>query len=402
MSHRNSLETKILGNPVLSVIFDSGLEVFIVGGYIRDLLRGSPSADIDFVLRGEIRSLVARVAERIGGKSLEFDKGPLMRIIFGRTTLDFTELKGKLEDDLSARDFTMNALAWSPRQGLVDPFSGSRDIDKGIIRAISRQNLINDPLRLLRAYRFAAELGWRIDPSTRKLLRDLRGLITQPAPERITLELWKLLDSDNYKYALRSAFLDGLLTSFLSVNSDELGRNVKALSKFNGFLEKLHDRFNLNFAEICSQGLTYVGLLRAEVLLLGVNLAGSRLRLSGALSERIPVTGRLLTRYRRLERIDKSQLLSLFEGAGTALMDFALLSQRERIVKEALRFGSIRSLIGAEEIMTITGVKEGPFLGEILKDQRRMQFLGRIVDRKDALLRIEKVKRGEISLDRFD
>ena len=89
-------------------------------------------------------------------------------------TLDFTELKDSIRDNLNGRDFTMNAIAWSPETGLIDPFNGIKDIARHRIKAISIDNFRKGPLRLLRAYRFVSELGWKAEPETRKMVRHLR------------------------------------------------------------------------------------------------------------------------------------------------------------------------------------------------------------------------------------
>ena len=133
-------------------------------------------------------------------------------------TLDFTELRGKLEDNLRERDFTMNALAWSPNTGISDPTHGIKDIERKVINAISMDNFRNDPLRLLRVYRFVSELGWKADSKTRRMASQLTSNIKKSAPERITQEFLKLLDSKNYQDALKMALDDRLLESFISLS----------------------------------------------------------------------------------------------------------------------------------------------------------------------------------------
>lgn len=385
-----TLKEKILSNPSVSAVFGSGFEIYLVGGYVRDIIRGSTSTDLDFVFRGDAGGLISWLSSEIGGKAIEFKKGPLIKVIVDKTTLDFAECKGKLEDDLSARDFTINAIAWSPERGIIDPMKGSRDIERGLIRAISKKNLIEDPLRLLRAYRFAAELGWRIDPSTRCSLKDLKGLLRQSAPERITLELFRLLESENHVKALKAAFIDGILASFLACDSGQLKENVKALSRFHGFLKKIHDRFNFNFDELFSQGLLYIGVLRAELLLFKADIAQCRVALSRKISKRITTTGNLLDNLRRGGGLQRPVLFCLFEEAGDSLMDFALMTGRVRVIEEARRFLSMKKLLSSEEVMSLSGLKGGPELHETLKELKRAQYTGRAISRDDARKFLEK------------
>jgi len=183
----NDLRDAVLKDPLVARVFGSGREVFLVGGYLRDLLRGVRSKDIDFVVRGEPRSLVSGIFDEGEGSVVTFREPLLVRVVVGDSTVDFSELRGELEDDLSLRDFTVNAIAWSPEKGLIDPLNGVGDIGKGRLRGISEKNFMDDPLRLLRAYRFAAELGWTIDQRTRGIIRKLKQSIKVSATERITL-----------------------------------------------------------------------------------------------------------------------------------------------------------------------------------------------------------------------
>ena len=164
----------ILGNKINSKVFSLGREVYIVGGYLRDALIGKEPRDIDYVVRGDIRQFAGLVYAALGltpakGTTVELKKEQMIRIVLKNgITLDFTELKSGIRDNLAERDFTMNAIAWSPGTDIIDPFNGVKDIAKHRIKAISIDNFRNDPLRLLRTYRFISELGWKTEPETRK------------------------------------------------------------------------------------------------------------------------------------------------------------------------------------------------------------------------------------------
>ena len=147
----------ILGNKINSKVFSLGKEVYIVGGYLRDALIGKESWDIDYVVRGDIRQFAMQLLaqKRSNATIVELKKELMIRIVLKNgLTLDFTELKGDVKDNLGERDFTMNAIAWSPGTGIIDPFNAVKDIAKHRIKAISIDNFRNDPLRLLRTYRF--------------------------------------------------------------------------------------------------------------------------------------------------------------------------------------------------------------------------------------------------------
>ncbi|GAB4411534.1 MAG: CCA tRNA nucleotidyltransferase [Thermodesulfovibrionales bacterium] len=389
------LNKEILSDPLVSkVISVRGIEVYLVGGYLRDIIRGLRAKDIDFVVRGDLKGLTSMIASEMGGSVVKFEKGELTRVIVDDSTIDFSELKGRLEDDLYRRDFTMNAIAWSPERGIVDPLDGLSDIKKARIRAISERNLIDDPLRLLRAYRFSAEMGWRIDLKTRYFVKKLKENIRLSAPERITSELFRLLNSENYIRALRVAFTDGLLTEILSIDKDRLADNLKALSRLNSFLNKIHDSQKTYFNETFSQGLTYLGLLRVEQLLYRSDMERNALRFSRHISKRIKMISGLLDIIANRPNITKGEAFDLLTAAGSGVMDIALLSRRGRFVREAERFLMIRPLLRAEEIIDITGIRTGPELGTIINEMRRGQFLGRIKDEEDARLLLQGIKKG--------
>jgi tRNA nucleotidyltransferase/poly(A) polymerase len=368
----------------VSAVFGSGFEVYLIGGYLRDLFRGVISRDIDFVFRGDPKAFIDRLTSRIGGRVVEFEKKGLTRLVLNRTTLDFTELKGGLIEDLSQRDFAMNSLAWSPQEGVIDPFKGCDDIRRGIVRAIARKNFIDDPLRLLRAYRFAGEFSWHIETKTRTFIKELHDNMQRPSHERITLEIFKLLNSAGYRRAIKWSHADGILTSFLVIDSGRLRRNIKAFSSFDTFLEKLPDRYRLKFQESFAQDLTYCGLLRAEILLYGADLKTSRLRLSNTIAKRIALTTDLLSLYEKHPKLLRRELYQLFAKADPSVMDFAFLTRKKRVIDEAGRFVNSRMVISSEEIMEMTGLRPGSELGAIIKEIRRLQFFRVISDRADA------------------
>lgn len=384
------LTKTILSDKTVSKVFASGIEGYLVGGYIRDIIRGERSNDMDFVVKGNIKMIVPNIFSDIDRSIVEFKDATLIRVVIGDITIDFSELKGNIEDDLCSRDFAMNAIAWSPDRGIIDPINGIEDIRKERIRAVSEKNFIDDPLRMLRAYRFAGELGWEIDRDTRKTVKNLKNLIKQSAPERITLEFFKLLNSHNYFRALKYAFLDGLLKEILSFNNNKLLDNIKALSKFNAFLKKMPEKYRAKFNEPFSQGLSYLGLLRAEQLLYNSSYSRNNLRLSRALLKRLASTEKALTGYTKLKRITKKQIFDLFEGAGDAVMDFAVLTRRKRLLDDAERFLNIKQALSTKKIIGITGAR-GPEIGKLIKEMRCLQFIGKINKEEDAVAWLSKL-----------
>jgi tRNA nucleotidyltransferase/poly(A) polymerase len=379
------LRKKILRNPLCSKVFTADKDVYLVGGYLRDLIiKGIHSKDLDFVARKNVRPAVNNVAAALGGRVVELRKERMLRVVLeSGTTLDFSKMQGTIEEDLGSRDFTLNAMAWSPVAGLIDPNGGLSDIKKGVIRAVSAQNLNSDPLRLLRAYRFAAELEMRVSRTTRGLIRPLARKIRASAPERITLELFKLLSSENPSKALGEALSDGVLTQIIPLSITKLRSNIKSISTLDSILEKTHKRYIL---KEFSQGLSIRGLLRLEQLMMGANMADSLLSVSTDIRKRLENTGRLYGEFNKINKMNKYNLFELFSAAGAAAWDLLILTGKTRLLADLNRFNRIQAggLLGAEEIMAISGMGSGPGLGRLIKDMKRLQFAGELPTRQAA------------------
>jgi tRNA nucleotidyltransferase (CCA-adding enzyme) len=198
-------------------------DAYLVGGAVRNALlqqQGKIQStalgylDLDFVLPGQAVSVASKIAKEYKAGFVVLDeKRKIARVVFQNATVDFAKQEGStLITDLGRRDYTMNAIAYHPRTGeFVDPFNGEADIKSGIIRMVSPTNLADDPLRLLRAYRQAAQLGFTIDPETQKAIRQLALFLKQVAAERIRTELNYILDSPQGAKPLTTAWEDGLL-----------------------------------------------------------------------------------------------------------------------------------------------------------------------------------------------
>jgi tRNA nucleotidyltransferase/poly(A) polymerase len=140
----------------------------------------------------------------------------------GDRTVDFTPLRGGIEDDLAWRDFTINAMAMPLAGGeLIDPYSGHADLDAKVVRAVSPTVFADDPLRLLRAVRIADELGFRIDTETERLIREHAELVTRPAGERTYAELVRLSEA-GYRHAAELGLLDPLCGSIDGLDRPQL------------------------------------------------------------------------------------------------------------------------------------------------------------------------------------
>jgi Poly A polymerase head domain len=172
----------------------AGEEAWVVGGAVRDESLGRPLVDVDVALR-QPEAAARSFSRRSGGAPFPLsERHAAWRVALadGRT-VDFTPLRDTIEDDLSTRDFSINAIA--ERVGsddYVDPYNGFGDLAAKRIRAVKDSVFEDDPLRLLRAVRLEDELDFRMVPETEELVRRSAELVTQPAGERILAELRRL------------------------------------------------------------------------------------------------------------------------------------------------------------------------------------------------------------------
>lgn len=183
-------------------------KIYLVGGSVRDLLIGIKNIkDIDILIQSGSGDAARSFADKIGASFFFLDEERKMTRVVkleGGETLqfDFADFIGPdLHSDLSRRDFTMNAMALELRgypgtdalDKVIDPFGGRDDIKKRTIRAVRADVLDDDPLRMLRAVRFAAHLGFTVEKETAEHIRARADLVTRASPERIRDELFRIL-----------------------------------------------------------------------------------------------------------------------------------------------------------------------------------------------------------------
>ncbi len=219
------LQQHSLGSSALSPKtwpFDIGFlppETHLVGGSVRDALleRHSDYLDLDFVMPQGAVETAATIARhcRAGFVLLDAER-QIARVVFRQGTADFAQQVGdSLEADLFRRDFTMNAIAYNPHTlELIDPLNGCLDLEHCIVCMVSAENLAEDPLRLLRAYRQAAQLGFTMQPETAAAARKLAPQLKTIAAERVQSEFHYLLTSKRGPAQLKAAWEAGLLSGW--------------------------------------------------------------------------------------------------------------------------------------------------------------------------------------------
>ncbi|HMM11313.1 MAG TPA: HD domain-containing protein [Bacteroidales bacterium] len=213
------------------------MPVYVIGGYVRDCLLGRPSKDVDIVVLGDGLDFARMVAQKLGQTSEAKFYGQFgtAMIRWGDYVVEFVGARkesyklysrkpdvrpGTLMDDLRRRDFTINALGISLSQNnyglLLDQFGGIDDLRKGIIRTPLDPDITfsDDPLRMMRAIRFASQLNFSIENNALEAIQRNRNRLRIVSPERITDELNKIILSPKPSVGFKLLFKTGLLHVF--------------------------------------------------------------------------------------------------------------------------------------------------------------------------------------------
>jgi putative nucleotidyltransferase with HDIG domain len=208
-----------------------GLTVYLVGGAVRDALLGRPVHDLDFVLEQNAIKAARQIADALQANFYPLDdERDTGRVIVTNSDgthmlMDFASFRGadpltgsgqSLESDLAGRDFTLNAIALKlSDNSLYDPLGGAMDLKEKRLRACSFSAFTDDPVRILRGIRLAANFGFHILPETRIAMREAAGLLGKVSPERLRDELFRILDGPQPATCLRALDLLGVLDTLL-------------------------------------------------------------------------------------------------------------------------------------------------------------------------------------------
>jgi tRNA nucleotidyltransferase (CCA-adding enzyme) len=377
---------------------------YLVGGAVRDALLGREKAkqDLDFVLEKDVVATAKAIADRYdaGFVLLDADRD-IARVVFPKATADFARQEGdSLEIDLQRRDYTVNAIAYNfLTQELIDPLGGYPDLKDRVLRMVKPSNLQEDPLRLLRGYRQAAQLVMKIEGETLAVVRELAGLISTVAPERVQAELNYLLEPCSNVLWLKAAINDGLLSAWLSDSTS---------------LDKIDSAFNLLEKTWWEIGKELVIYLKGSANL--SLFAGAKLATLLPQNSEIATAKLLKLKFSKieiktviniincwLEFGDKLSNLSvadqffLFRQAGTHFPAIALLALTNGVRIEEIAplincylnptdpIAHLVPLVTGKDVMQVLNLQSGKIVGEILLKLQIAQAEGKITTPKAAL-----------------
>lgn len=226
---------------IIKTLTDAGYEAYAVGGCVRDSILGKKPKDWDITTSAkplEIKSLFRKTVDTgiKHGTVTVIIKGQGYEVTTYRIDGEYTDgrhpdgviFSTELVEDLKRRDFTINAMAYNESDGVVDCFEGLKDLKDGVIRCVGKaeERFTEDALRMLRALRFSAVLGFDIEKETYEAIKTLSPTIAKISRERIQVELDKLLMSDHTD-RVKALYDTGLLEKIFEMPDDYNGKSLE-------------------------------------------------------------------------------------------------------------------------------------------------------------------------------
>lgn len=386
----------------------------LVGGSVRDALleRKADYLDLDFVLPTRAVETARMIARHHQAGFVVLDpKNQIARVVFEQATVDFAQQVGdSLEADLHRRDFTVNAIAYHPHsEQLFDPLGGRDDLERRVLRMIAPDNLADDPLRLLRAYRQAAQLGFALDRQTRDTIHQLAPLLGKVAAERVRGELDSLLSKAAGTALVKLAWQDQVLQSWLpNLTAQQIGKLV-AIDAAYGHLQAYRPEFAqlLPFwlKEQTPPGFHRSWLKAAKLSrLISTNpeqaeQALTDFKYSRAEQQAVLAILRAWPLLEQLSQgpVSRSQQYRLFKAAGPSFIALAIVALAEgisvplldglidRFLDETDPIAHPTTLVSGREVMKHLGLRPGPHVGELLAAVELAHAEGLITSPAEAL-----------------
>ena len=358
----------------------------LVGGYIRDLIldRLITHPDIDIVIPNNSLEIGKNIAEKFSGKFLILDQTRnIVRIIFRTFTVDIANQTHELLiEDLKSRDFTINSIGFSFDKGnLIDPGNGIYDLNNSLLRSYRSENLLDDPLRILRCFRFVSELNFHIEPRILEFIKLNKFRLKTVSPERIQYELKRIVQG---KEALKTVESLNEIRIFDWAQSYENNYSNKLLHiNFDNFLQDEIDQFF---------PIAYLKELLKEPVLTKFKFSKSNTfainslrRWSEKLKEKSIMHFTEIERFelhKDLEKILPAFILYLPEKFHEEWL------KRWRNKKDKLFHP--RNFINGNQLKTIVGIEDGPLLGDLLNYLSREFAYGRLNNFDEAIYKAKR------------
>ena len=405
-----------------------GIRPYLVGGSVRDLLLGREVKDFDFALAFDAIHFAQAFAAHISAICITLEEDPpTARVIVkkrdplqpSQLTLDFAQFRAEsLTDDLRLRDLTINAMAIafenivpgtnetdrSNSHPVIDPCAGIRDLAAGRLQFLSERVILADPIRLLRIYRFAAQLAFEIPQKSVALVRKHRKLLPNVAAERCRDELMKIFDVEKAHPYLQEMEATGLLTQVLPTVSQG-SIPWRLLEKFEAIpipipLRAYAAEIENYLQEELADGVRRRSLIKLS-LLLGGNPgdSGKRLRLSRKATQ---LMKGITAKYERFLKgvplqLTRKQIIcflrdaesdwwgALLYAAASHPIDSEVLKKiTDTYYEHVVPIQEQGRLITGSDLIRTFNLKAGKQIGDLLEQIEERQFNGEIRTREEA------------------
>ncbi len=367
------------------------LPLYLVGGTVRDMLLAMPVLDLDLAVVGDGPEAVAGLAERVDGRVLARSQFGTVKLDVGGVVVDLALARtetyarpgalpevtpGGIEDDLARRDFSINAMAVSlgDRFGeVIDPFGGRADLGEGLVRALHPGSFVDDATRILRAARYAARLGFRLEAETADLLQAGLPYLDTISGDRVRNELERCFTEPDAGRSLLMAHELGILRA---VHPD-LALAEPAASALS----------DPAFDTLSPRGLVILALLAYRAS--DIPSLCRRLNLSGRRAEAVRGVSRARAACGDLGRepMPPSRIVDILEPLDEAAVEAYTLALGGGLAADRMRrylteLRHVRPALRGGDLIAL-GVTEGPQVGEMLGQLRKARLDGLLATAED-------------------
>jgi tRNA nucleotidyltransferase (CCA-adding enzyme) len=362
--------------------------------------------DLDLVISVGAVETARSLATRYGAGFVLLDgERQIARVVFPGMTVDIAQQDGAdISRDLQRRDYTLNAIAYDIRAGVsIDPLNGTQDIQERTIRMVSRQNLIEDPLRLFRAYRQGAQLNFTIESQTSEAIRELAHLSTTVAAERVLAELRYLLQTpDSSKWlvemagdGLLSGWLDAAIDGDLAMQLRRIDRSIELIQSDYPALDGELDRSIRDTISISRKGICKLtALLSSELSVATAQM--SRLTFSSieiqivstAISHLPTLLGgemSLRQQYLWFQAVGRNFPLLVILALASGIEIDALVALIDRYLNPEDLVAHPIPLVSGNDLMKALSIKPSPTIGKLLTEIHVARIMGEVITPADAI-----------------
>ena len=354
---------------------------FLVGGYIRDIILGrtNEEVDVDIVVPLNAINIGQKISENLNGKFIILDKErKVVRIFLNKITIDIAnQISPSILEDLRSRDFSINSIAFLfHKRCLIDPVNGICDIQKSVLRTYSEINLLKDPLRILRCFRFIADLDFKIDTSLDSYIQKHKGNLKQVANERINYEIQRIVCGKN------------AVESILSI------KKFKIFELGNFYEDHCFiDLMEINYEKLSQiEKRTFLPLFFIAQILDDVYLGKLKFNKSEIVKVRLLRKWHLIVCKTNISKLDELQRFDLHKELETILPAFVLTLPQELHMEWITRWRDVddklfhpTNLINGDVAKKYLKIKDGPLLGRLINYLSRELAFDRLGNFDEAI-----------------